>query len=127
MKQIYMVYVGPKQIKTEHKKFEIGSEEHINDLVELHYILGLLHSFSVKHNILYSLAYGNLLGYYREGGQIFWDDDIDIILSKKNYTTLIKLLENTTTDDWKKYQGWKETVLRDYLCKKIMIEIHNWF
>ena len=121
----YGVSVGPKEITTQHKFFEIGSKEHINDLVELHYILDLLHRFAIKHNILYSLAYGNLLGYYREGGQIFWDDDIDIILSNDYYNSLINLLENTTADNWGQHKGWKGKKYGYYLCKKIRIENVN--
>ena len=81
--------MGPKS--QQDINFSIGSKEHINDLID-YYILDL-YRFAVKHNILYSLAYGNLLGYYREGGQIFWDDDIDVILSKQYYNNLINLLE----------------------------------
>ncbi len=45
-----------------------------------------------KHNIDYSLGGGSLLGAIRHKGYIPWDDDIDLMLTRKNYEALLTQL-----------------------------------
>lgn len=43
-----------------------------------------------KHGLQYSLAFGSLLGIIRHNGFIPWDDDIDVVMPRKDYEELKK-------------------------------------
>lgn len=45
-----------------------------------------------KHNLRYSVDSGTLIGMVRHGGMIPWDDDIDIVLPRKDFDELIRIL-----------------------------------
>jgi len=44
-----------------------------------------------KHNLQYFLAYGSALGAIRHKGFIPWDDDVDVVMPRKDYDEYIKL------------------------------------
>lgn len=66
----------------------IGTEEFKRISLEL---LAQFDKFCRENNINYSLSYGTLLGAVRHKGYIPWDDDIDVMLSRKEYNRLISL------------------------------------
>lgn len=51
-----------------------------------------IHKICEEKGIRYSLTGGSLLGAVRESGFIPWDDDIDIMVDRKNYELLCKAL-----------------------------------
>ncbi|MBQ8593364.1 MAG: LicD family protein [Bacteroidaceae bacterium] len=71
-------------------------------------ILVAIDDICKRNNIKYQLAYGTLLGAVRHKGFIPWDDDIDIVLMRKDYEKLIGILRSQNVYSWLK--------LIDYQC-----------
>ena len=53
-------------------------------------ILSVFDNFCQKNGLKYVLAYGTLLGAVRHHGFIPWDDDIDVLMPRKDYERLIQ-------------------------------------
>jgi len=49
-----------------------------------------IHTFCEENNLKYYLTFGSLLGAIRHHGFIPWDDDMDIIMPRKDYNYLIE-------------------------------------
>lgn len=58
-------------------------------------ILKMFDSFCKEQDIKYYLAFGTLLGAIRYKKFIPWDDDIDVLVPRKDYNKLIKVFQNT--------------------------------
>ncbi len=52
-----------------------------------------------KHGLRYYLAAGSLLGAARHGGQIPWDDDVDVTMPRHDYERFIKIAQQELPDD----------------------------
>ena len=100
-------------------------------------MLKYLHEFCQENNIKYFVGYGTLLGAVRHKGFIPWDDDIDIIMPRKDYDKLIELfnkqnsaykLKNIEIDKKYPYNFSKiyntETTLVENLYSKYNIGIY---
>ncbi len=72
------------QTKEIHRKFRLLYVE----------LLIFIDKICNKYDIDYWLGFGTLLGAVRHGGFIPWDDDIDLVLLRKDYRKLIEVLPN---------------------------------
>ena len=52
-------------------------------------VLREFHNFCIAHGLNYSLCAGTLLGAIRHKGYIPWDDDIDVMMPRKDYQHLL--------------------------------------
>ena len=80
---LYMLRFGtwiPDNLKSDHQKLDVPSKE--LDVYQDKQIETLddWHNFSIENDILYSLYAGSLIGFYRTGYMIPWDDDIDLVV-----------------------------------------------
>lgn len=53
-------------------------------------ILQSVHDFCIANELNYTLGFGTLLGAIRHQGYIPWDDDIDIMMPRKDYEQLVR-------------------------------------
>jgi lipopolysaccharide cholinephosphotransferase len=70
-----------------------GKQVMVNILIEIDRICN-------NNNIDYWIDYGTLLGAVRHGGFIPWDDDIDIVMPRKDYNKFTKLAQEELSREY---------------------------
>ncbi len=85
------------------------------DQLELLHMLKIVARICEEHNITWWLSSGTLLGAARHKGFIPWDDDMDIVLLKKDYKRLTRILLQYNNDEYV------------FHCMKSDVEYINWF
>jgi hypothetical protein len=122
----------PKYIKTDHQEFELFSDNHINYMTKLFNLFEIFHNWLEDNNILYTLIWGNLLGYHRQNNQILWDDDIDTLLVDNKGIEFINNIWNNNQEIakpiWDHSWMYKTIIINEkkYLLLKMNFK-KNWF
>lgn len=74
-----------------------------------------------KHNINYYVVFGGLLGVYRYGEIIPWDDDLDIAMTREDYEKFQKVAPGEFSSDYMlldyKDIGKDKPCFLDYMCR----------
>ena len=79
-------------------------------LIELE-ILKEVDRICKKYHINYYMAEGSLLGTMRHNGFIPWDDDLDIMMLRKDYEKFLQVAPNEIN---KKYEVQHSTTIKNY-------------
>ena len=72
-----------------------------------------------KYNLTYFLTYGTLIGAVRHKGFIPWDDDIDVLMPRRDYEKLIKLSSEVNNE---KYEIMSYKTNKQYFFPWIKIQ-----
>ena len=107
----------PVNIRTDHCKLEIGCDKHIEIMIELFFLLDVFHKYSKEKQFFYSITAGSILGHYKMGSLLPWDDDIDIVVPFSQFMHIKDLWNNTPDKEknvWDKNWTYKKIKINSY-------------
>lgn len=64
-------------------------------------MMQVIHDFCEKHGLVYYLYYGTLIGAVRHKGYIPWDDDIDIVMPRRDFERFAETFNRNRPDSLK--------------------------
>lgn len=115
---ILCLYCTPKK---ERGAAELSEQESQLDLAELHEceleILKYFRDLCGKHGLQYFITAGTLLGAVRHGGFIPWDDDVDVVMPRKDYNRLAKIMRSCPDADYCYQDGRSDKMYPFYFAK----------
>ena len=102
----------PSNCRSQHQRFRVPSKklEQIRES-QLH-TLTVFHQLAQQQSMVYSLHGGSLIGFYWTGNCIPWDDDIDIIMRKKDFDYIHGLWKTGTPQKLKFPSGFNTSKTR---------------
>lgn len=119
MNKIINGCIFPSWLRSDHLNLQIPSRPlgiHRRKILK---ILKKFHAYAEKEKIMYSLYSGSLVGYYWVKSFIPWDDDIDLIVSEKNFHKIKKnFFKKNIIEGW----NFKESKL---MGKEIFVGIYQ--
>ena len=90
-------------------------------------LLRMIDRILKAENIQYFLSYGNLLGAYRTGDFIPWDDDVDICLMRDDFNRAISVLEqHFNHDEFETKFGISGRIFKVIFNKQICVDLFPW-
>lgn len=90
-------------------------------------ILQSIHDFCQENDLIYMLAFGTLLGAVRHKGFIPWDDDIDIMMPRKDYEQFVQSYKHSyyKVYDYRKDEDYVHPYAKVADTRTLLIEKAN--
>lgn len=96
IKEVKNSNLCPNEFDKIYGEFNFFQDKAYETLIELHKVCE-------KNGIIYELAFGSLLGLIRDGGQIPWDYDVDVIVPFSERKKLVDALEKDLNEKFYYY------------------------
>lgn len=93
LEEVLQSDICPENFEKIYREFQGYQQMAIDTLNEFHRVCE-------KNEITYQLAFGSLLGAIRDGGQIPWDYDVDVIIPYEEKGKLIEALKRELSDKY---------------------------
>lgn len=94
-----------------YSEFKVYQDSVINSLIEFDRVCR-------KNSIIYYLGFGSLLGFFRDGDNLPWDYDIDVVVPITEKSKLISALKKDLNNDYYFYCPEVDSKCRHY-CMRI--------
>lgn len=120
----------PSNLRTDHFKLRLGCNRHIGIMIELLFLLDIFHNYSNDKKFFYSITAGSILGYYKIGTVLPWDDDIDLVVPFSQYKHIEDLWNNSSDMEkkiWDKNWTYKNIKMNSYDIILLKLKNKNFF